>query len=52
MKKTAAIMILFALVGCGPLQRVVQGSLPIKYDNVTVSIMADNVLFLPCQLPP
>lgn len=47
MKKAAAIIILFALVGCGPLQRIVQKTLPIKYDNVTVSVKADNVLYFP-----
>ena len=47
MKTTMVLCALFLLVSCGPLNRLQRASLPIAYDNVTVSIVTDNVLSFP-----
>jgi len=48
MKKLAVTLIIsLFLASCGPLQRLHQSALPVKYDNVMISVTADNVLFFP-----
>jgi hypothetical protein len=46
-KSTIIISIILIIMGCGPINRMQKAMEPIKYDNVIVSVVADNVLFFP-----
>jgi hypothetical protein len=47
MTKIILLCVLLAMVSCAPLARLHRETLPIMYDNTTVSVVTDNVLLFP-----